>query len=254
MLKTFRHIFVQDSPSLFLLKKQDLTQVTCVGDTRIDRVLAIAQEAKPFPTIEQFVGNAPVFIGGSTWQPDEEIIATLFSDTQFKDWRFIFAPHDISPKNMGRLEKALPEKALRYSEINNIHHSPFTIHHVPRILIIDNVGILSSIYRYGRVAYIGGGFGSGIHNTLEPIAFGLPVVFGLKYKKFAEAVSLVETGGGFSVADAADFQRVMNDLLVEKRYDKASTAASDYVDNNKGATTKVIEFIKNDENQKSNNN
>ena len=234
VLKTFKHIFVQDPPSVFLLKKQGLTQVTCVGDTRIDRVMAIANEANQFPIIEQFVGDAPVFIGGSTWQPDEEIIISLFSDVKFKDWRFIFAPHDISPKNIDRLEKLLPEKAIRYSIISNLQS---------RILIIDNVGMLSSIYRYGRIAYIGGGFGSGIHNTLEPIAFDLPVIFGLKYKKFAEAVSFIETGGAFSVADKEQFQQVMNDLLIPKNYDAASNAAKQYVVKNQGATKKIVTFI-----------
>jgi 3-deoxy-D-manno-octulosonic-acid transferase len=243
VLKTFNHIFVQDTPSVFLLKKQGLTAVSCVGDTRIDRVLAISKEANRFAAIEQFVGDAPVFIGGSTWQPDEEIIATLFSDVRFKDWRFIFAPHDISPKNIARLQQLLPEPSLRYSEINEQLKTPLNIQNSPRILIIDNVGMLSAVYQFGRVAYIGGGFGSGIHNTLEPIAFGLPVIFGLKYKKFAEAVSLVETGGGFSVANAIDLKQVMTDLLLEENYKKAADAALSYVENNKGATVKIIEFI-----------
>ena len=104
--------------------------------------------------------------------------------------------------------------------------------------------MLSSIYRYGRIAYIGGGFGSGIHNILEPIAFGLPVIFGLKYKKFAEAVNLVTTGGGFSVSNTIDFQRVMNDLLLEENYNQAAKAAQDYVKTNQGATEKIVAFIK----------
>ena len=251
VLKTFQHIFVQDTPSVFLLKNQGLTQLTCAGDTRIDRVMAIAKEANQFSIIKQFVGDAPIFIGGSTWQPDEEIIISLFSDTQFKDWRFIFAPHDISPKNIDRLEKLLPEKSIRYSVIKQ-QSDEKPIHHSNRILIIDNVGMLSAIYRYGRVAYIGGGFGTSIHNTLEPIAFDLPVIFGLKYKKFAEAVSLTETGGAFSVADKEQFQQVMNDLLVEKNYAAASNAAKQYVLKNQGATEKIVAFISDLEKQKSN--
>ncbi len=254
VLKTFQHIFVQDTPSVSLLKKHGLTQITCVGDTRIDRVMAIAQEVKHFPIIEQFVGNAPVFIGGSTWQPDETLIASLFSNPEFKNWKFIFAPHDISTKNIDRLEKSLPEPVLRYSKISStpnpigesaVHHSSFITHNssFPRVLIIDNVGMLSAIYRYGRVAYIGGGFGSGIHNTLEPIAFDLPVIFGLKYKKFAEAIRLVETGGGFAIANTTEFQNVMTHLLLEKNYAQATKAAKDYVQQNQGATAKIVEFI-----------
>ncbi len=255
VLKTFRHIFVQDTPSVYLLKKHGLTAVTQAGDTRIDRVLSIAQEAQPFPLIAQFVGDAPVFIGGSTWQPDEALIITLLADVRFKNWRFIFAPHDISPKNIDRLEKSLPEPCLRYSALGRGswvvgHESQPTSHdsrlstHDPRLLIIDNVGMLSALYRYGRIAYIGGGFGSGIHNTLEPIAFGLPVIFGTKYKKFAEAVHLVETGGGFTVRDAETLKTVINNLLSEKNYTAAAAAAKNYIENNKGATNKIIDFLK----------
>ena len=138
VLKNFAHIFVQDTPSVFLLKKHDLAQVTCVGDTRIDRVVAIAKEAKSFPFIEQFIGDAPVFIGGSTWQPDEEIIISLFSNEQFKDWKFIFAPHDISPKNIDRLEKLLPNPVLRYSTLSKLskQDSSFIIHHSDRKSVV----------------------------------------------------------------------------------------------------------------------
>ncbi|MBL7814104.1 MAG: 3-deoxy-D-manno-octulosonic acid transferase [Saprospiraceae bacterium] len=239
VLKTFRHIFVQDTPSVSILQKQAIEQVTCVGDTRIDRVVAIAQEAKHFPIIEQFVQNQPVFIGGSTWQPDEAIIMSIFKQAAFDNWKFIFAPHDISTKNIERLEKSLPEPSLRYSQLTNPSPTPSV-----RILIIDNVGMLSAIYRYGRIAYIGGGFGSGIHNTLEPIAFGLPVIFGTKYQKFAEAVELVKTGGGFTVSDEESFQSVMTNLVLEKNHIQASNSAKNYVLNNRGATSKVITYLK----------
>ena len=244
VLKTFKHIFVQDTPSVNLLQKQGLTNISRVGDTRIDRVLAIAHEAKQLPFIEQFVGHSLVFIGGSTWQPDEEIIVPLLKDPRFKDWKFIFAPHDTTSKNIDRLEKQLPEPKIKYSEISANTESQNLKISKSRILIIDNVGLLSAIYRYGRIAYIGGGFGSGIHNTLEPIAFGLPVIFGLKYKKFAEAVSLVETGGAFSIADSVGFQKVMLDLSSKENYITAAKAAKNYALFNQGATNQIIDFLK----------
>ena len=261
MLRCFTHIFVQNTPSVFELKKQDLEQVTYAGDTRIDRVMSIAAEAQSFPLIEQFVGSSLTLVCGSTWQPDEEIIIQLLTNQSFIHYKFIFVPHDISIKNIERLEKMLPEASLRYSKLNTnsplnppkgdfLHSAQNTIsdnfkENISgcRILIIDNIGMLSSIYRYGKVAYIGGGFGKGIHNTLEPIAFGLPVIFGKKYKKFEEANQLIATGGAFSITNYADFENNMLFLNDKKNYLDASNAALKYVGENKGATDKIVQFI-----------
>ena len=268
MLRCFTHIFVQNAPSVYELKKQGLEQVTYAGDTRIDRVMSIAAEAKSFPLIEQFVGSSPTLVCGSTWQPDEEIILQLLQNQSFTHYKFIFAPHDISIKNIDRLEKMLPESSLRYSKCNPtsplnppkgdflhpFHFDP-SAKSLPlgdsggldcldcRILIIDNIGMLSSIYRYGKVAYIGGGFGKGIHNTLEPIAFGLPVIFGIKYKKFEEANQLIATGGAFSISNFKDFEDKMLFLNDKKNYLDASNAALKYLENNQGATNKIVRFI-----------
>ena len=217
-----------------------------------------AAEAKSFPLIEQFVGSSPTLVCGSTWQPDEEIIIQLLQSQSFIHYKFIFAPHDISIKNIERLEKKLPEPSLRYSKCLVIASDSVTTEGVYenqiahnfkenisdyRILIIDNIGMLSSIYRYGKVAYIGGGFGKGIHNTLEPIAFGLPVIFGKKYKKFEEANQLIATGGAFSITNYADFEDKMLFLNDKKNYLDASNAALKYLENNKGATGKIVRFI-----------
>ena len=269
MLRCFTHIFVQNTPSVYELKKQGFGQVTYVGDTRIDRVMSIAAEAQSFPLIEQFVGSSPTLVCGSTWQPDEKIIIQLLANQSFTHYKFIFAPHDISIKNIECLEKMLPEPSLRYSNQSPINppsegmpsaKGDFT-HSVQnassakslllgdlggldcRILIIDNIGMLSSIYRYGKVAYIGGGFGKGIHNTLEPIAFGLPVIFGKKYKKFEEANQLIATGGAFNISNFKDFEDKMLFLNDEKNYLDASNAALKYLENNKGATDKIVQFI-----------
>ena len=247
ILKNFTKIFLQDTPSVYLLKKHAINNIILSGDTRVDRVAAIAEEAKPLPIIAEFARKAPVFVGGSTWEADEKQILPLFNNPKFKDWRFIFAPHDISLNNVNRLEKLLPEPSVRYSELTA---------NDTRILIIDNIGMLSALYHYGKIAYIGGGFGSGIHNTLEPIAHGLPVLFGPKYEKFTEAIKLVETGGGFVVngknragRQSDDFgtegvEKIMERLLIKENYDKAAMAASNYITHNRGATAQVVEEIK----------
>jgi 3-deoxy-D-manno-octulosonic-acid transferase len=259
ILKNFTKIFLQDTPSVSLLKKHDFTNIVLSGDTRVDRVAAIAEEGKELPIIAEFVGNKPCFIGGSTWEADEKRIMSIFKNPKFKDWQFIFAAHDISANNINRLEKLLPEKSIRYSEIsqnlpkNAVYTEGSSLKKNLektdcRILIIDNIGLLSALYRYGKIAYIGGGFGSGIHNTLEPIAHGLPVLFGPKYEKFTEAIQLVKTGGGFVVdggqsVDNQFFETIMERLLIQDNYDKAASAASDYIAQNRGATTQVVAEI-----------
>lgn len=245
MLRAFHHIFLQDIASLLLLQRHGFRNTHCVGDTRVDRVVAIAHEAQRFSAIETFVEDAPVFIGGSTWQADEDIINALFNPAHelaqaFKNWKFILAPHEISETNIARLEKLLPPNSfIRYAQLSKMPKVETPI----QTLIIDNMGMLAALYRYGRIAYIGGGFGAGIHNTLEPIAFGLPVVFGPKYQKFAEATALIETGGGFSISDKNDFQHVMTNLLLETAYQTAAQAAHKYVQANRGATEKILAYL-----------
>jgi 3-deoxy-D-manno-octulosonic-acid transferase len=235
-LQKFTHIFAQNTPSVELLKMQGFHNITLAGDTRIDRVAAIAQEAQSLPDIEKFIGEAPSLICGSTWQPDEELIMEAINHPEFKDWKFIFAPHDISKHNIQRLENQLA-KCVRYSQIQNIKSDI-------NVLIIDNIGMLSALYRYGHIAYIGGGFGKGIHNTLEPIAFGLPVIFGPRYEKFEEAVQLVKTGGGFSVKSKDDFLKILIQLKNTNSFKKSSNAAKEYIKKNQGATGLILDFIK----------
>jgi 3-deoxy-D-manno-octulosonic-acid transferase len=244
MLQCFTYIFVQNTPSVFLLKKHNFHNVENVGDTRIDRVLAIKNEAPKYSIVEQFIQSNPTLICGSTWQPDEKIIIEFLKNKTFSSWKFIFAPHDISSGNIERLKQDLPNEFVLYSDLKNHPINQSTNHFFDkRILIIDNIGMLSSIYQYGKIAYIGGGFGNGIHNTLEPIAFGLPVIFGPKYQKFEEAFQIISTGGGFSISNYADFEKTMLFLHSEKNYAIASNAALNYVINNQGATYKIIQYI-----------
>lgn len=236
VLYQFNHFFVQNTETADLLKSIGVKNVTKVGDTRIDRVWDIKEKAKQFPIIEQFTKNQLALIGGSTWQPDEAIIARYINQQQTLDFKTIIAPHDIQTKHIEQIEALFDSKVKvqRYSNCNT------DLLHETDVLIIDNIGMLSSIYQYGAIAYIGGGFGAGIHNTLEPIAFGLPVIFGEKYHKFEEAVWLLREGGGFSIEHFDDFTIVFEKLQDEKNYQSASKAAFQYITQNRGATQKVL--------------
>lgn len=237
MLTFFHHLFVQDEPSKTLLLQKQNLPISIVGDTRIDRVLEISNQAKNYSLIDAFVGTADILVGGSTWQPDEAILIPFINEASNHRWKFIIAPHEIHESHISNIEKQLTTSSIRYSQANTINAS------AAKVLIIDNIGMLSSLYKYGKVAYIGGGFGNGIHNTLEPIAFGLPTIFGTNYQKFEEAKYLVESKGGFSISNFEQFKKVMRDLEKEKFYNNASTKAKEYILKNKGATEQVFNFI-----------
>ena len=237
MLFFFDHIFVQNRKSKTILLENNVSHVSVTGDTRVDRVLEIQQKKKSFEKIKTFKGTTDLLIGGSTWTPEEDIlIEWIHSQKDFR-WKFIIAPHDISENHIIEIEKKLKVNSVRFSKSNSYNSS------AAKVMIIDNIGMLSSLYQYGKVAMIGGGFGNGIHNTLEPIAFGLPVIFGKKYQKFEEASQLVKTNGGFSISNYEEFQQVMQKLEKEDFYNNASTNAKKYISDNQGATRKIFEFI-----------
>ncbi len=231
------HIFVQNKHSKNILLEQGITKVTVSGDNRVDRVLKIAAEKQSFPSIEQFTKGSPVMVCGSTWASDEEILS-YYINKHPKKWKYIIAPHDISSSRISYIENLFQVKSVRFSEADKNKLQDYDL------LIIDNIGMLSSIYQYGKIAYIGGAFGKGLHNTLEPIAFGLPVIFGPNYQKFEEAVSLVEQEGGFSIQSAPAFEAVVDKLEKDTFYQSASNKARDYIENNKGATQEVLNYIK----------
>src|ERR1700761_7645046 len=209
MLGFVTRFFVQDEDSKLLLQKLNIDNVSVSGDTRFDRVWANAQQPKSFPLIETFKNGQKVFIAGSTWPEDEVLIAQLVDD--HPDWKFIFAPHEIGEEKINKLLDVLPDSATRYSQL--------TINHSPQTLIIDNIGMLSSLYQYGDMAYIGGGFGAGIHNTLEAAAFGLPVIFGPNYEKFKEAKDLIALQAGFSISNENELKKAVAYLMKdEERY------------------------------------
>jgi len=235
MLGFVTRFFVQDDQSKQLLQTLNINNVTISGDTRFDRVWANAENPKPLPVIAEFINKQKTFIAGSTWPADEQLIAKLV--TQYPDWKFIIAPHEIGEEKIHALINILPQNStIRYSKLTT-HHSPFTT----QVLIIDNIGMLSSLYQYGDIAFIGGGFGAGIHNTLEAASFGLPVIFGPNYAKFKEAKDLITIGGGFTINDEASLKNVADKLVNDEAYcHVAGNKSKAYVQDNIGATNAIM--------------
>jgi 3-deoxy-D-manno-octulosonic-acid transferase len=220
-----------------LLLKTGINAFSVSGDTRFDRVSAIARQVRPFPLIEKFCGDAQVILAGSSWPSDEEILFPMMNKSGSL-LKFIIAPHETHPARISSLISRLKIPALKYSEASNENIQDF------RVLIIDSIGILSQLYQYPFIAYIGGGFGAGIHNILEAAAFGVPVVFGPKYKKFREAKDLIVSGGAFAISDANQFIQITNHLLTDTQaYSLSSEICYNYVRDHKGATEKIMEKI-----------
>ena len=217
-------------------KNIGLDNITISGDTRFDRVAEIAKQAKRIEIAEKFKQGSPVIIGGSTWDKDEEILIEFINKSSLKI-KYIIAPHEIHESNIQRIIKSINKPVIRYSSasINDVNDF--------QVLIIDNIGMLSSLYKYAGIAYIGGGFGIGIHNILEAATFGLPVVFGPNYRKFQEAVDLVESGGAFSVDSYKSLQTQFENLLEKIETNKTGKIAKEYVLNNQGATGRILDKI-----------
>ena len=237
MLKLVTWFFVQDIPSKHLLHNRGITNVTISGDTRFDRVWANAMQPKEIPEVIKFKADKKLLIAGSTWSADEKLIASLTA--HHPDWQFIIAPHEIDENKISGLLSILPkERVARFSQLatNNLH---------PDILIIDNIGMLSSLYQYADITYIGGGFGAGIHNTLEAAAFGKPVIFGPKYQKFKEAADLIGLKAGFTISSEQELLNIAGDLMRNEDLRLLSgAAAKKYVDEHIGATNTILSYIK----------
>ena len=198
VLNCFTHFFVQNELSRELLAKIGITCVTITGDTRFDRVLQIKEQAKQLPIVEQFVADSPkVFVAGSSWPPDEDIFIRYFLD--HPEWKLIIAPHVIGEDHLQQIEQKLEGwNVVRYTKAENLPSTLQLTPSTPTALIIDCFGLLSSIYHYGDVAYVGGGFGVGIHNVVEAAVWNIPVIFGPNNQKFQEAQELLAAKGGFA--------------------------------------------------------
>lgn len=236
-LEAITWFFVQNEFSLSMLKTIGKHNASLTGDTRFDRVAEIASREIEFPLIRQFCGNSRVLIAGSTWKEDENILVPFIQGDIMK-MKFIIAPHDTSPGRVQELCNRIRKSYLKYSEL-----TPETINSAD-ILIIDTIGILAHLYRYATIAYIGGGFGMSIHNIQEPITFGVPVFFGPNYHKFKEAVDLISQGAAYTVRTTAEMIQPVSKLISDPEYySKVSAICRRYIDQNKGATEKILREI-----------
>lgn len=237
ILKCFTHLFVQNQESVELLKRIGITNTTIVGDTRFDRVLEICRQARELPMVELFKGENLTMVAGSSWAPDEDIFIPYFNE--HPDMKLIIAPHVISETHIEEIIHKLRRPVVRYSQITEDKARQADC------MIIDCFGLLSSIYRYGEIAYIGGGFGVGIHNTLEAAVYGIPVIFGPNNQKFMEAQGLKQAQGGFEIHSAADFNPLMDKFRTDYGFlDKSGKKAGNYVRNNAGALEKIMNEVK----------
>ena len=234
-LKTFTHFYVQDSNSKELLESIGINRVTIVGDTRADRVIQIAGQAAELPLVEKFASDCKVFIAGSSWPADEELFIPLMNQRQ--GWKMIIAPHVIDENHLKMIEGMLEGRRFaRYSGLTADSDTQNL-----DCLIIDCFGLLSSIYRYGNIAYIGGGFGAGIHNTLEAAVYGIPVIFGPNNKRFREALQLIEQGGGFEISDAHSLRMTVDKFISDPAFlEQSGKAAGDYVMSNNGVSERIV--------------
>lgn len=236
MLLAFSHLFVQNEDSYKLVKGIVPEQVSLNGDTRFDRVIDIADDFQGIELVKNFCGNSRVIVAGSTWEEDEtQLVHFVKARPEIK---FIIAPHEITSSHVADVQKKFKDSILYSAMSSDMIKSP-------QVLIIDNIGMLSRLYNYASVAYVGGGFNnSGIHNTLEAAVYGVPVVFGPVYAKFEEAKAMVELMGAFSFSNTPQLEKIFNDLLNDEDFRlKCGGAARNYVQSHGGATKRILNYI-----------
>lgn len=236
VLHHFNHFFVQNEASRRLLNSLGVTQVSVTGDTRFDRVIDIRNQAKSLPLAAALTGDSRTIVAGSTWPLDEEILIPYFN--RHPELKLIIAPHEVNEERLRSIEQRLKRPALRYSQATPESSAQADC------LIIDGYGLLSSLYRYATLAYVGGGFGVGIHNVPEAAVYGVPVFFGPNNQRFREARDLINEGGSFEVTSADDFQAQADRLLADERaLAKSGQAAGDYIRRNSGATEAIFREV-----------
>jgi 3-deoxy-D-manno-octulosonic-acid transferase len=245
MLSRFDHLFVQNKLSKKLLDKIGLSAISSIsGDTRFDRVVDIANKFQPIPEIEKFTGDSKPVVAGSTWPEDEDVLKNMFDLNRDPSLKLIIAPHEINEKHLAQLNKLFPD-AILYSDfsVNS------ALHAAKKVLIIDNIGLLSRLYKYGYFTYVGGGMmRNGVHNVLEAAVYNKIVFFGPYYHKYTEAVELVKCGGGISFFDDKRDGKMLNELIEalianKHEYQVRSNAAGTFVQSQKGATNTIIQYI-----------
>lgn len=240
MLSRFDHLFVQTAASKKLLDDIGMgSNCTVSGDTRFDRVLEIAAASEEIPAVTVFAAQHKTIVAGSTWKEDELLLQRALPFLKARQIQLIIAPHEVNSKNIEELTEQFPEAVL----FSALQRTRTEAH--PAVLIIDNVGMLSKLYRYSWCSYVGGGLSvTGVHNVLEAAVYGKPVFYGTNYEKYAEAVGLLKTGGGFVVPDEASFETMLAEFLSDTtRYTVAADYAAAFVKNNAGATGIIMQYI-----------
>jgi 3-deoxy-D-manno-octulosonic-acid transferase len=240
MLQCFTHIFVQNEQSRKILETINIKDCSVAGDTRFDRVSEVAARFEPISIVEKFVGNDRCVVAGSTWKEDEEALQKVFVKLNDSSLNLVIAPHEINVAHMAHLQKLFP-KAIKFSAmvvgtLTNV---------ASNILIVDNIGMLSRLYKYADITYVGGGFTKdGVHNVLEAAVYGKPVVFGPNYNKYKEAIDLVDCSGAKTFVDENDLRQVLITLLRNREdYTRSCAASKKYVQENVGATRKILDYI-----------
>lgn len=237
ILKKVSFFFTQNMDSVHMLKWIGITKAGLAGDTRFDRVVELPQQHQEIPQISKFSGEKKILVAGSTWPKDEILLQRLIE--KFNDWKIILAPHEI---HQGHIEEvtALFKNVLLFSKFST--YSPQEISY-SKVLVIDNIGMLSTLYHYADITYVGGGFGAGIHNTLEAATYGKPVIFGPNYEKFQEAVDLVTLMCGFSIANYDELDRIFRLLLDTQKREEIGKMATEYVKQRSGATQIIMKYL-----------
>ena len=233
-LRFFKWFFVQDEQSVLLLKEAGFSNVSLSGDTRFDRVYQLSKNSRDYPGIELFKQNKKTMIAGSIWEKDEEILIQFINQCP-DDYKFILAPHEINKKKIYSLVSQIEGSVVRFTDADKAFFP------TAKVMIIDTIGHLSSVYKYGELAYIGGGFGKGIHNILEAATYGLPVIIGPNHKKFKEAVDLIDMGAAFSIDDYSSFEIIFKKLFNSPSLlSESSGISKTYVAEKIGATETVL--------------
>ncbi|WP_181899511.1 3-deoxy-D-manno-octulosonic acid transferase [Flagellimonas nanhaiensis] len=237
-LKSFAHFFVQDETSKKLLNSISFENVTVSGDTRFDRVSKILEQNNELSFMNNFKGESMCLVSGSTWPEDEKILIDYINSVK-SSVKFVIAPHEIKPTHVDNIIDALDKKTVCYSKMGDSNLEDF------EVLVIDTIGLLTKVYSYADIAYVGGGFATGLHNTLEPAVYGIPVIIGPNYKGFKEAEDLVEKEGILSISGSEEFNTLMDKFITaETEREKTGKINSDYVQSNRGATTLILQQIK----------
>ena len=236
ILRNFDYFFVQNETSQTLLRSIGFDNSTIAGDTRFDRVVTIVNQGESIPLVEKFKNDQKTIVVGSCWQEDLNVLLPMINEGNVK---FIIAPHEVSEAFVQTIEQSVQVNSIRYSKVGDVNVEDY------QLLIIDNVGMLSRLYRYGEFAFVGGAFGKGLHNILEAACYGIPVFFGNRnFEKFQEAVDLINRGGAFEVADAADFKEKFEMINVPENFLLACEVTRSYVMENLGATEKIMQYCR----------